>query len=220
MPADSGGRSDVPKGWYLAADAGQLVGVSAWTIGQWFRFEYVRATRDPGPPEVFSFPDVAEAMAVRELMLRGVKRTVIRATIENCRALYGNWPLTTAPISLPLGAAIPILENAEADFDIGHGVGNQAVLQIEELEALMALLHRGGWVIRDHPDIEHIEVDPDVLSGRPVIRGHRIPAVQVAEIALEQGGRRELREDYGLSPVEITDAVKWWGAITEAQKAA
>jgi uncharacterized protein (DUF433 family)/DNA-binding transcriptional MerR regulator len=220
MAADSGGRFDAPKGWYLAADAAQLVGVSAWSIGQWSRYGYVKATRDPGPPEVFSFQDVAEAMAVRELLRRGVRRQEIKATIDNCRSVYGNWPLTTAPLSLPLGGAVPILERPDADYDIGHGVGNQAVLQLEELEELVSLLHRGGWVIREHPDIVHIEVDPRVLSGRPVIRGHRIPAVQVAEIAQERGGRRALREDYDLAPAEITDAVKWWNAITVAQKAA
>jgi uncharacterized protein (DUF433 family) len=220
MAADSGGQSDAPRGWYLAADAAQLVGVSAWTIGQWARFEYIRATRDPGPPEVFAYQDVAEAMAVRELLRRGVPRQALKTTIDNCRDVYGNWPLTTAPLSLPLRAAVPILERPDADYDIGKGVGNQAILQIEELEELITLLNRGGWVIRDHPEIVHIEVDPDVLSGRPVIRGHRIPAVQVAEIAKERGGRRELRAAYDLTPAEITDAVKWWDAITETQKAA
>ncbi len=137
MGRDSGERSDTPRGWYLASDAAQLVGVSPWTIGQWARFDYIKATRDPGPPEVFSFQDVAEAMAVRELLRRKVKRTTIKTTITNCRSVYGNWPLTTAPLSLPLGGGIPILEKTEADYDIGHGVGNQAILQMEELEELV-----------------------------------------------------------------------------------
>ncbi len=79
-------------------------------------------------------------------------------------------------------------------------------------------LQRGGWVVRDLPDLEHVEVNPDRLSGRPTIRGRRVPAEDVAEATLSCG-RDEIREAYDLSDAEIDDAVRWWTRVQEYEAA-
>jgi uncharacterized protein (DUF433 family) len=212
-----------PRGWYLASDVGQLVGVSAKTIGQWTRYGYVKATRDPGPPEVFSFQDVAEAMVVHELLGRGVPRPEIRTAVQNAQREYPNWPLTLAPIGVFQGekGARMALVRKDGTYDVGRAAGYQKFLpNLEKLSELVSLLRRGGWVIKQYPKITHIEVDPDRLSGRPAIRGRRVLVSQVAAIASEAEGRRELRRDYELTAAEINDAVKWWDATVELRVAA
>jgi uncharacterized protein (DUF433 family) len=211
-----------PRGWYLARDAAQLMGVHPKTVGQWVRYGYIKATRDPGPPEVFSYQDVAEGLAVQELLRRGSTGREIRRTVANCRARWGDWPLTTAPLRLAKTAkrAKLVLEEGENLFDISHAAGQQTELRLDDLKALVALLRRGGWVIRDHERITHIEVDPEKLSGKPSIVGRRLAAEDVAEMASEAEGRTVLRADFRLSPDEIRDAVEWWRLVSEVAVAA
>jgi uncharacterized protein (DUF433 family) len=213
------------RGWYLAADVAVLVGRSPQTIAQWSRFDYIRASRSPGPPGVFAFSDVAEAMYVRELITQGVPSAEVRTTVQNARQLYGDWPLQVAPIGIYKGQRRSRigLELPAGTFDIGQakGRGGQKFLELgQHLQHLAVLLRKGGWVVQEHPEIEHIEVDPDKLSGQPSILGRRVPAVMVANIATERGGRRTLREDYDLSREEIDDAVLWWTEATKLQAAA
>ncbi|MGI8779293.1 MAG: DUF433 domain-containing protein [Solirubrobacteraceae bacterium] len=61
--------------------------------------------------------------------------------------------------------------------------------------------------------------DPERLSGRPMIRGRRIAAEDVARIAEESGGD-VLVEDYELSEREIADARRWWDEVRRLDLAA
>ena len=71
-----------PHGRFLAGEAGDLVGVSGTTIGQWARRGYIRASRSTGDPHVYSLEDVAEAWVVHALLERGVGHAAVRRTIE------------------------------------------------------------------------------------------------------------------------------------------
>lgn len=73
-----------PRGDYLAHEVGQLAGVSGHTVGQWARNGYIRPSQSVGPPHVYSFQDVAEAILVHELLDRGVPYEDIKATIGFC----------------------------------------------------------------------------------------------------------------------------------------
>jgi uncharacterized protein (DUF433 family) len=106
-------------------------------------------------------------------------------------------------------------------YDIGRGIGNQVFLPgLEELTKLARELRSGGWVVRIHPEIRHVEVNPDILSGKPSVLGRRISVRQVAAIAAEPGGRRELRRGFDLTTAEIDDAVGWVEGVSELQAAA
>jgi hypothetical protein len=85
-----------PRGWYLAAEVGQLVGVSGDRIGQWARHGYIRSSVSTGSPRVYSFQDVAEAMAVHELLRRGVRHEEIRRS-EADEVEWQGWPGVPAP---------------------------------------------------------------------------------------------------------------------------
>jgi DNA-binding transcriptional MerR regulator len=88
-------------GRLLAADVGELVGVSGTTIGQWARRGYIRSSQRVTEPRVYAVEDVAEAAVVRALLARGVRRADVRRLVARLRAdaAAGAWPLVSARIA-------------------------------------------------------------------------------------------------------------------------
>src|SRR5215217_6615318 len=84
-------RVTVATGRYLAHEAGRLAGVDGDRIGQWARWGHIRASVSAGDPHVYSFADVADALAVRLLLDAGIALPVIRRAVE---ALGGEHPLS------------------------------------------------------------------------------------------------------------------------------
>ncbi len=200
-------------------EAAQLVGVSGVTLGQWARRGYIRASVVADVPHVYAFRDVAEAMVVHEMLERGVTHREIRQAIDRLGE-YGDWPLTEASLATVhgKGAARVVVTTDDATYDVGDR-GWQQVVEPANLEAIRSQLHRGGWVVRLLPDLEHIQVDPGRLGGRPSIRGRRIAAEDVAELAAAPNGVEELADGYGLTLAEIADARRWWQGVRRLQAA-
>lgn len=199
-----------PRGHYLANEVGLLAGVSGDRIGQWARRGYIRASQSSGRPYVYSYQDVAEAMVVHELEALGADLKSIKRTITELRERRGlNWPLQHADLAVLHGGVVGY-ENS-IPYDVG-GPGSpfQQVVEDDNLRRIAGQLERGGWAVRQLPDLHHIEVNPDRLSGRPVIRGRRVPADEVAQLGGTDSGREVLREDYELDHKEIEDARRWW----------
>lgn len=214
-----------PQGRYLAHEVGRLAGVSGDRIGQWARRGYICSSVSSSPPRIYSYQDVAEAMVVHELVLSNVSLDAIKSTIATLREQFGtSWPLSHTDLYVPRrhpkakgkGQTVVVTE-ANAKVEPTSGA---AVLDGVDLVAIRTDLSCGGWAARNLPDLTHIEVDPDRLSGRPAIRGRRIAAEDVAEIAAAPGGYRLLRDDYGLSQPEIIDARRWWDAVRQFESAA
>jgi DNA-binding transcriptional MerR regulator len=85
-------------GRLLAGEAGEIVGVSGTTIGQWARHGYIRPSQSAELPHVYSVEDVGEAAIVATLLHRGVRHADVRRAIERLRA-YGDWPLSEASLA-------------------------------------------------------------------------------------------------------------------------
>jgi uncharacterized protein (DUF433 family) len=205
-----------PRGFYLAHEVGRLVGVSGDRIGQWARRGYIRPSAHKGRPNVYSFQDVAEAMVVHELVRRGVRFPIIKRAISEARVDSGSgWPLSNARLYVPVGGSTVVLDDGAIKHDVRdrHGVLNL------DLERVRGLLERGGWAALELPDLKHIEVDPDRMSGRPVIRGTRVPAEDVGRLAHEPSGRKILRSEYELTEEQIHDGERWWDAVVRYEAA-
>ena len=153
---------------------------------------------------------------VHSLINDGMPMPRIRVAVRNLRDEFGPWPLQDAPLYTESDRRL-LLEDSGQLFEAdttkvpGHGVIYPVVQ--DELKRIAADLRKGGWAAREHPDLEHIEVDPERLSGRPTIKGRRIPARFVAETALTVGGRDLLLEDFDLEPAQVDDAVSWLESV-------
>ncbi|HWK28131.1 MAG TPA: MerR family transcriptional regulator [Solirubrobacter sp.] len=129
-----------PHGAFLAAEVGELAGVSGNTIGQWARWGYIRASRSDGDPHVYSVEDVAEAAMVHELLEHGVSHASVRRAIAHL-AEYGDWPLSEAPLAVA-GRRI-VLREREGAFALTPR-GWQRMVAPPPLEDVRLRLRRAG----------------------------------------------------------------------------
>jgi DNA-binding transcriptional MerR regulator len=104
VPAPTNAR---PHGRFLAAEAGELAGVTGTTIGQWARRGLIRSSVRDDEPRVYSVEDVAEAAIVADLLARGVRHADIRRLIERLGDEYGAWPLSEAHLATTAGEERP-----------------------------------------------------------------------------------------------------------------
>jgi len=142
---------------------------------------------------------------------------------------YGRWPFLSAHLSAShtpqskgdRSSEMLVLHRDDGKYAIGHSSGQQAILDsIFDLKTILQQLERGGWAVRDLPDLTYIEVDPERLGGIPTIRDRRISAEQIA-ISFQQGATEDdIQENYEVSPAEVHDAVRWYSTVLTYETAA
>jgi uncharacterized protein (DUF433 family) len=193
-------------GRYSAAEVSRLAGVSSRRVGSWARYGIVPSISER--PKIYSYADVGEAILAHYLVNLGWRPKHVRQLVERLRDRFGPWPLANAPLEHD-GKLVVIKEGDELWFDaidrVGHAVIGKTLL---DLQLVRDALSKGGWTAIETPR-DHIEVDPYRHSGQPVVRGHRLPTTDVAEIAQEADGWQILRDDYGLTDDEISDAIAY-----------
>lgn len=203
-----------PVGVYVAHEVGRLAGVSGTTIGQWARHGYIRSSQSSETPRVYSYQDVGEAMVVHELLIRKVPHRRIQDAIAQLREQYGDWPLTEAELWVPEDSdSPPIVVRTEVGPTELVPRKGQVVLGQPQLRLIAKTLSKGGWAAKENPELQHIEINPQRLSGRPVIKGTRVPAELVGDLSATEAGKRSLLEDYGLNEDQINDARIWWRTV-------
>jgi DNA-binding transcriptional MerR regulator len=126
-------------GHFLAAEVGELAGVSGTTIGQWARWGYIRSSASDGEPRVYGVEDVAEAAIVAELLGRGVPHADVRRALRHLGEEYGDWPLSEAP----LGTAVE---------------RGRTRIVLRERDGLYALSARGWQRIAAPPVVEEVRL--------------------------------------------------------------
>jgi uncharacterized protein (DUF433 family)/DNA-binding transcriptional MerR regulator len=208
------GRQPAAIGSYTAADVARLAGVSTRRIGSWARYGIIPSV-SPKKPRLYSYADAGEAVLARYLIEQGRKPKEIRQMVERLREEYGEWPLATAPLEHE-GRLIVTREEGRVLIDaVDHPGHHVAAGTFVDLKQVRHALERGGWVAIRRPR-EHIQVDPERLSGQPVVRGRRVSTETVADLAQRPEGRALLVEDYGLTDEEITEAVEYESDVSEA----
>lgn len=181
-------RVTVERG-YFAHEAARLVGVPGDRIGQWARWGHIRASLSDGEPHVYSFEDVAEALAVHLLLDAGLTLPVIRHAVERVGRLQG--------IHVVDGRLAVERDEVLEDVFTAHGV-----LPLDGRVDAVALLRDGGWPTRV-TGVRSVEVDPARAGGRPCVRGRR---VTVEDAAADP-------HDYELTETEIDDVLRWWSCV-------
>jgi uncharacterized protein (DUF433 family)/DNA-binding transcriptional MerR regulator len=193
-------------GHYSASEVSRLAGVSSKRIGSWARYGIVPSISER--PKVYSYADVGEAILAHYLVDLGWRPKNVRQLVERLRVRFGPWPLATAPLEHD-GKLVVIKEGDDLYIDaidrVEHSVIGKTLLDLKLVREALAM---GGWTALEKPR-RHVQVDPYRHSGQPVVRGHRLPTADVAEIAQDKHGWQILRDEYGLTEDEIRDAVDY-----------
>ena len=64
--------------------------------------------------------------------------------------------------------------------------------------------------------LDHISSDPDILHGKPCIKGTRIPVYLIVSLVAEGASNEEIVEDYpSLTPEDIKAAVRYAARLCE-----
>lgn len=199
-------------GHYSAVEVARLAGVSPRRIGQWARYGIIPSS--PNGRRTYSYADAGEAVLAHYLVEQGLKPGEVRTIVENLRDEYGDWPLATAPLAHE--ARLVVLRiGGEVFVDVIHRADQGVIAGTVNLSEVRDALARGGWVALRKPR-EHIEVDPERLSGRPTIRGRRVATEVVAALATREDGLELLYEDFGLTREQIAEAVAYESDVKEA----
>jgi DNA-binding transcriptional MerR regulator len=125
-----------------AGDAGELVGVTGNTIGQWARWGYIRASQSSGDPHVYSVEDVAEAAVVHALLDRKVRHREVRRAIKHLGD-YGQWPLSQAPLATTRDGRLVLLKENGDVFALSAR-GWQLMAEPPPYEEVHGRLRRAG----------------------------------------------------------------------------
>jgi uncharacterized protein (DUF433 family)/DNA-binding transcriptional MerR regulator len=199
-------------GSYSAAEVAQLAGVSSRRVGRWARDGIILPSVSTHP-NVYSYADAGEAIVAHYLVKQGKRPKDIGEAVQKLREQFGRWPLASAPLAHD--GSMLVRWDAEAKRWVSVDIPDHEVIEktLIDLKVIATALGRGGWVAIENPR-KHIEVDPERHSGTPVVRGRRLPTALVAGIASAEGGHEKLREDYGLKPEEIEDAVGYEADVT------
>jgi DNA-binding transcriptional MerR regulator len=129
-------------GHLSAGDAGELVGVTGNTIGQWARWGYIRASQSAADPHVYSVEDVAEAAVVRALLDRKVRHREVRRAIQQLGD-YGLWPLSQAPLATTADGRLVLLKENGDVFALSPR-GWQLMADPPAFEEVHGRLRRAG----------------------------------------------------------------------------
>jgi uncharacterized protein (DUF433 family)/DNA-binding transcriptional MerR regulator len=200
-------------GHYSAAEVARLAGVSARRIGSWARYGIIPSVSRR--PRVYSYADAGEAVLVRYLIEQKFQPRKIRLIVENLRQGYGQWPLAAAPLKHD-GRLAVIEKDGKVWIDAADN-NEQRVMgkTLLDLKAVKSALEHGGWVGFKTPR-KHIQVDPERLSGQPVVRDRRISTETVADLAKRPEGRALLHNDFDLTDEEIDEAVAYEADVNKA----
>jgi hypothetical protein len=141
VPASASANAK-PHGHFLAAEAGELAGVSGTTIGQWARRGLIRSSVSDEEPRAYSVEDVAEASMVRALLERGVRHADVHRLIARL-APYGRWPLSQAALATTVdGSPLVVLREDEGDWVLTARGWQRPAAPLALREVRLRLSHR------------------------------------------------------------------------------
>ncbi len=207
---------------YSFAEADRIARVTPGTSSRWlkgYRYWYSPDEQRISPPvtpgdgsqEAVSFVDLMEVATIGKLRDRGFSLKRIRQINAYCRVyLRTSRPLVTEKFRVT-GQDIFVHDE---DFGVLVNVGREAGMRAWE-EVLEPFLHdveyeqelvRRWWPLGKTVGVV---VDPDYGFGLPVIEGTGIRTEIIAERKRAGDSTKEITYDFGITPRQIEDALRW-----------
>jgi uncharacterized protein (DUF433 family) len=206
---------------YSFAEADRLAKVTPNTSRRWlkgYHFWYSPDERRTMPPitprseptDAVSFVDLMEVAAIGKLRDKGFSLGRIREINEYCRIyLHKPRPLVTETFKVK-GRDIFV----EASYGVLLNVGYEAGMQAwdEVLDPFLDTVEYENELVRRWWPLGkacRVVVDPDYGFGLPVIEGTGVRTEIIAERARAGDSTEEITYDFGVTPDQIEDALRW-----------
>jgi uncharacterized protein (DUF433 family) len=212
---------DIPT--YTIPEAAAFLAVPARTMQSWFsrKNHLLRpASECAGKPALLSFRDLTEAYILQ--VLRSFYRLPMqsmRHVLENAKAETGlEHPLLDADLRVLFRRLVlkkPARGRRKREFlDLSHG-RQLAMPEVVDVLGQRVLTDSRRGPYRIYPwrfllkdDSRPVSLDPDVLSGRLVITGTRIPVRVVLGRKLAGESARQIAADYDIDPDAVQRALE------------
>jgi len=194
-------------GFYTAGEAAELTHVPRSTVHYWVRTGLVEPSVSLARPMLFSFLDLRDLVVIDRLRGQLPTQTIRRAV---------DWLRTVADVQHIVhaecresGGEIVWTPTDDPQAEVLASRGGQILLTLDEVWKKLNAEVRDGEVIALHP-AAHIDIDPNVRGGTPVVSGTRTPTVLVAELVDGGLSPEEIVAMYPLLTVEAVAAVRKW----------
>ena len=213
-------KSRVDRPLYNFAETDRLAGVSRGSSSRWLngyhswyppteeRRTMPLMTPHSGRKEAASFVDLLEVATIGRLIKQGFSYKRIRKIEEYCRIyLKRPRPLVTEEFKV-YGRDIFVEASQGVLLNVGYGAGMQAWEEVldpflEDVEYENELVRR-WWPMTKKVGVV---IDPEYGFGLPVVAGTGIRTEIIAERDVAGDSIEEITYDFGVTPVQIKDAL-------------
>lgn len=169
----------VDGGAYTAAEAAELTGVPRSTIHYWVRTGLIEPSVSLARPMLFSFIDLRDLVVIDRLR-RQVPTQTVRRAVDWLRGVADVQHIVQAECR-QLGDEIVWVPSDDREAEVLASRGGQILLTLDEVWATLSAEVREGDIVALRP-ADHVEIDPAVRGGTPVVAGTRVPTALVADL--------------------------------------
>ena len=212
---------------YTFSEAGRYLGLAESTIRSWFagmpygrypNVQFFEPILGPASRELLSFYDIASAHVLMALKAKGAKPDDLRDIVKGLEEEYpdSRYPLLGRNFFL-FGRDVVIKRagvrlNLSQTRQLGLKEVMDKFLARIELDAnLMPIRFSPLHTHRAHSK-GFIVIDPELASGRPVVKGTGIPAEIIAKRKKSGESAARLAKDYHITARAVQEAVSYFPA--------
>ena len=186
----------------------RLAGVSVRQLGYWHLTELIEAHTVPGSrgtPRLYSWIDYMKIRAARKLRRQGLSTRRVRATIAYLDDHVPDW--YRYPVHR-FGARV-LMERNWALVT----VDGQRQLALPFVADVLNELIQEGPLGEMRTFSDQIDMDPDIVSGNPVVRGTRLETAFIAELVNHGVSVEQVASLYSLSHEQVERTLEFASAL-------
>jgi uncharacterized protein (DUF433 family) len=189
---------NIANGALRSRTVAKLAGVTLRQLGYWHSTGLIKAHAMPGyrgNPRLYSWIDYIKIRAAKKLQTQGLSTRRIRSAIAYLDEKVADWYL------LPLHAFHSRVLVELPDLMFVAEDGRQLVLPLVK-DVLYQLMKEGPLgELREFSD--HVDMDPGIMSGNPVIKGTRLETAFIAGLVQRSVTPAHIGELYLLTAEQV-----------------